>query len=453
MAVNNTVKIGEEPIRDIRLLPKGKVLLLGFQHTFAMFGATVLVPLLTGLNINTALLMAGAGTLIFHLFTKGKVPAFLGSSFAFIGGYNLVAPLVDGKADPHKIAIASGGVFFAGLVYLILAGLIKFFGTRRVMRFFPPVVTGPIIIAIGLTLSPSAVANASTNWLLAIIAISVVIICNIWGKGMLKIIPIIMGIGCAYVVALLTNSIDFSSFANIKVLDWPVEPSKFMVFDLSAILTIVPISLATMMEHIGDISAISATTGENYIADPGLHRTLMGDGIATSFSAIFGGPANTTYGENTGVLVLTKVHDPRIVRLAAVIAIILGCFPILSSFIQTIPAAIIGGVSLILYGMISAIGVRNLVESKVDFTKSRNLIVAATILVVSLGFKNGVSFQVNSVTITLSSIALSALLGIALNAILPGKDYVFTEANPKETGVNFSAVDTTMEGHGDTEEA
>lgn len=452
MATNNTVKIGEDAIRDIRLLPKGKVLLLGFQHTFAMFGATVLVPLLTGLNINTALLMAGAGTLIFHLLTKGKVPAFLGSSFAFIGGYNLVAPLTDGKADPHNIAIASGGVFFAGLIYLLLAALIKFFGTKRVMRFFPPVVTGPIIIAIGLTLSPSAVANASSNWLLALVAIAVVVICNIWGKGMFKIIPIIMGIGCAYIVAVLTNAVDFSSFEHVKMLALPVDPEKFIAFDLSAILTIVPISLATMMEHIGDISAIGATTGENYIADPGLHRTLIGDGLATSFSAIFGGPANTTYGENTGVLVLTKVYDPRIVRLAAVIAIILGCFPVLSSFIQTIPAAIIGGVSLILYGMISAIGVRNLVESKVDFTKSRNLIVAATILVVALGFKSGLSFQVKSVTITLSSIALAALLGIILNAILPGKDYVFKESKPKDTGVNFSAVDTSMEGHGYVEE-
>lgn len=282
MATLSKVKIGDEPIRDISVLPKSKILLLGFQHTFAMFGATVLVPILTGLNINTALLMAGAGTLIFHLFTKGKVPAFLGSSFAFIGGYNLVAPLVNGKADSHQIALASGGVFVAGLVYLVLAGLIKAFGTRKVMRFFPPVVTGPIIIAIGLTLSPSAVGSASKNWLLAIVAIAVVVICNIWAKGMLKIIPIIMGIGVSYILAVLTNNVDFSAFQHIQWLALPVEPSKFMAFDLSAILTIVPISLATMMEHIGDISAISATTGENYIADPGLHRTLMGDGIALS---------------------------------------------------------------------------------------------------------------------------------------------------------------------------
>lgn len=451
MATLSKVKIGDEPIRDISILPKSKILLLGFQHTFAMFGATVLVPILTGLNINTALLMAGAGTLIFHLFTKGKVPAFLGSSFAFIGGYNLVAPLVNGKADSHQIALASGGVFVAGLVYLVLAGLIKAFGTRKVMRFFPPVVTGPIIIAIGLTLSPSAVGSASKNWLLAIVAIAVVVICNIWAKGMLKIIPIIMGIGVSYILAVLTNNVDFSAFQHIQWLALPVEPSKFMAFDLSAILTIVPISLATMMEHIGDISAISATTGENYIANPGLHRTLMGDGVATSFSAIFGGPANTTYGENTGVLVLTRVYDPKIVRIAAVIAIVLGCFPVLSTFIQTIPGAIIGGVSLILYGMISAIGVRNLVESQVDFTKSRNLIVAATILVVSLGFKNGLTFNISSVTITLSSIALAAILGIVLNSILPGKDYIFTVDQPKDTGVNFSGVDTTEKGKGGEE--
>lgn len=446
------VAIGDAPITDIKVLPKSKIFLLGFQHTFAMFGATVLVPILTGLNINTALFMAGVGTLIFHFFTKGKVPAFLGSSFAFIGGYNLVAPVIDGKADVNQLAMASGGIFCAGLIYLVLAALIKAFGIKRVMRYFPPVVTGPIIIAIGLTLSPSAVANASQNWLLAIIAIVTIVICNIWGKGMLKIIPIIMGIFVAYLVAVVTNNVDFSVFNNLQIISMPIYKESIMQFDLSAILTIIPISLATMMEHIGDISAISATTGQNYIADPGLHRTLLGDGIATSVSAVFGGPANTTYGENTGVLALTKVYDPKVMRLAACIAIVLSCVPVLSTFIQTIPTAVIGGVSLILYGMIAAIGARNLVENQVDFTKSRNLIIAATILVVALGFTNGISFTVAGVVINLSGIAISAILGIALNAILPGKDYIFTTANPKDTGVNFSGVDTTRKGHGAPED-
>lgn len=426
-------------IYSVKDIPKYKTIILGLQHAFAMFGATVLVPILTGLSIQTTLLMAGIGTLLFHLITGGKVPAFLGSSFAYITGYSMVAPLTNGVADPADLAKAGGGVAISGLVYLILAAFIRAFGVKRVMRFFPPVVTGPIIISIGLILAPSAINFASNDWLLAVISAGIIIVCNIWGKGMIKIIPILIGVIGSYLVALVLGRVDFSAVQNTPVFGLP--PINPATFDLSAILTIVPIALATMMEHIGDISAISATTGINYIAKPGLARTLAGDGLATSLSAMLGGPANTTYGENTGVLVLTKVFDPLVMRIAAVFAIILSFMPILSQGIRTIPIAVIGGVSLILYGMISAIGVRNVVENQVDFTKSRNLIVAATILVTALGFNavGGLTIPVGNFSINLSGLAIAAILGIILNAVLPGKDYEFTEEEPKETGVQFDA--------------
>lgn len=430
-----------EGIYDAKQLGIPKTLLLGLQHTFAMFGATVLVPLLTGLSVSTTLLMAGLGTLLFHLITKGRVPAFLGSSFAFLGGYAAVAPLKDGAADPVQLAYACGGVFVAGLLYLVVAALIKLFGAKKVMRFFPPVVTGPIIIAIGLILAPSAINNCKTDWILALIAVAIVIVCNIWGVGMIKIIPIMLGVLGSYGLALALGKVDFTAVNQAAWVGLPLNSANFAKFDLSAVITIVPIALATMMEHVGDISAIGATTGENYIANPGLHRTLLGDGLATSFSAFFGGPANTTYGENTGVLALSKVYDPVVMRIAACIAVILSFSPKFSAVVSSIPSAIIGGVSLILYGMISAIGVRNVVENRVDFAKSRNLIVAAVILVSAIGIEyqsvynaagesvisSGIVFSAGDFTITLSGIAIAAIAGILLNAILPGKDYEFKE--------------------------
>lgn len=414
-------------IYSVKGMGVGKIILLGMQHTFAMFGATVLVPLLTGLNVSTTLLMAGLGTLLFHFITKGKVPAFLGSSFAFLGGYAAVAPLIGTQPNVEMLPYASGGVFVAGLVYVVLAACIKVFGVKKVMRFFPPVVTGPIIISIGLILAPSAITNCQENWMLAIIALGVIIICNIWGKGMIKIIPIMLGIIISYIVALIIGEVNFSELTTSEIIALPIQSTAFAKFDMSAIITIVPIALATMMEHIGDISAIGATTGKNYIANPGLHRTLIGDGVATSLSALFGGPANTTYGENTGVLALTKVYDPLVMKIAAVFAIILSFFPVVASLIRSIPVAIIGGVSLILYGMISAVGIRNVVENRIDFTESRNLIIAAVILVSALGFNNigGISFMVASTTINLSGLAIAAIAGILLNAILPGNDYIF----------------------------
>lgn len=426
-----------EGIFNARELGIPKMLLLGCQHMFAMFGATVLVPLLTGLDVSVTLLMAGLGTLLFHVICKGKVPAFLGSSFAFLGGYAAVAPMIDGVPNTEKLPYACGGVFFAGLVYLLLAALIRVFGAKRVMRFFPPVVTGPIIIAIGLILAPVAIQSCSSSWPLAAVAIVTVIVFNIWGRGMLKIIPILLGVATSYIVALCLGMVDFTGVSNANIVGMP----SFMImkFDISAIITIVPIALATMMEHIGDISAIGATTGRNYIVNPGLHRTLIGDGLATSLASAFGGPANTTYGENTGVLAITKVYDPRVIQIAAAFAAVFAFIPKISAVISSIPGATIGGISLILYGMISAIGVRNVVENKVDFSQSRNLIIAAVILVSALGFNatGGLTFPVGQANINLSGLAIAAIIGIILNAVLPGNDYVFNAEEPDEKFSTF----------------
>ena len=436
-----------EPIRDARKLGTPKMLVLGLQHMFAMFGATILVPILVQqyglpLDIQTTLFFAGIGTLFFHVCTKFRVPAFLGSSFAFLGGFSTMANLNTGiyadMSPQDKLAYTCGGIVVAGLLYLALALVIRLVGVKKVMRFLPPVVTGPIIVCIGLTLAPSAVSNASTCWPLALIALATIIIFNIWGKGMFKIIPILMGVVVSYIAALIMNAcgvtvlnaageaiplIDFTAVREASILGLP--PFQMAKFDLTAILVMAPIALATMMEHIGDMSAISATVGQNFIQEPGLHRTLVGDGIATSLAGMFGGPANTTYGENTGVLVLSKVHDPRVIRLAAVYAIVLSFIPKMADIIGSLPSAIVGGVSFILYGMISAIGVRNIVENNVDLTKSRNLIIAAVILVCGLGFSSGITFTVAGTSITLTGLAIAALAGILLNAILPGNDYEF----------------------------
>ena len=422
------------PIRDARTLGTPKMLLLGLQHMFAMFGATVLVPILVQsyglpLSIQTTLFFAGIGTLFFHVCTKFKVPAFLGSSFAFLGGFEAVSQLNVGKfADmtgEEKLPYALGGIVVAGLLYLVLALLFKLVGAKKVMRFFPPIVTGPIIILIGLNLSGTAINNASTNWWLALVAIVVIIVANIWGKGMIKIIPILLGVVVSYIVALIFGQVDFTAMHEAKL----VGLQHFVIakFDITSILVMAPIAIAAMMEHIGDVSAISSTTGKNFIEDPGLHRTLLGDGLATAVAGMFGGPANTTYGENTGVLALSKVYDPRVIRLAALYAIILSFSPKFDALVNSIPAAIVGGVSFVLYGMISAVGVRNVVENRVDLTKSRNLIIAAVIFVSGLGFSSvgGITFTVGSADITLTGLAIAALAGVVLNAILPGNDYEF----------------------------
>ena len=437
------MKHSHQPIYDAQTLGRGKMLTLGLQHMFAMFGATVLVPVLTGLSMSATLLFAGIGTLIFHLLTKMKVPAFLGSSFAFLGGYaSVVAMGADqGMSAAQSLPYACFGVFCAGILYFILAALIAAFGVKKVMRFFPPIVTGPIIIAIGLTLSGSAINNCQTNWWIALLAIVIIIVCNIWGKGMIKILPILLGVLGSYIVAACFGLCDFSAVKEAAWIGFPfkMQDTVFAVFKnpnwgllVSAIITIVPISLATMMEHIGDICAISSTVGKNYLGDPGLHRTLMGDGLATMLASLFGAPANTTYGENTGVLNLTKVFDPRVIRLAAIFAIILSFCPKFSALIGAMPASTIGGVSLVLYGMISAVGVRNMVDNHVDFTSSRNVIVAALILVLAIGIKYGANDALPIGFTTLSGLATAALVGVILNAILPGKDYEFNADTPEE---------------------
>ncbi len=445
------------PIYDARALGTPRMLVLGLQHMFAMFGATVLVPALTGLDVATALLFAGIGTLLFHLLTKGKVPAFLGSSFAFIGGYNAIRTVgtaADGSAIYNNALLpyACFGVLIAGLMYVILAALFKLFGVKKVMRFFPPIVTGPIIIAIGLTLSSSAINNCKGNWLIAVVAIAIVIGFNMWGKGMTKIIPILLGVLGSYIFALIVDPAEretvSTAVANAAWIGVPVNWNS-TVFGLfsgevdtallwSAVFTIVPLSLATMVEHIGDICAISSTVGRNYMTDPGFHRTLLGDGLATSLAALFGGPANTTYGENTGVLALSKVYDPRVIRIAACIAILVSFCPKFAALVSAMPTATIGGVSLILYGMISAVGVRNVVENRVDFTNTRNVIIAALILVLSIGISYSGSIQIGIVS--LSGLAVASIVGIALNAVLPGKDYEFEQEHEGSTSVDLSGA-------------
>ena len=428
-------KMGSEDapdaVYDARKLGVPKMVLFGFQHMFAMFGATILVPVLTGLSVSATLLFAGLGTLLFHFLSQRKVPAFLGSSFAFIAGYAAIAPNGEAELLPY----ACLGVASAGLLYLVLSALFRIFGVRRIMRYFPPVVTGPIVISIGLILASSAIANCETNWIVAIIAIITIIVCNILGRGMIKIIPILMGVVVSYVVAACLGEVDFTQVMEASWIGLPVlwENTIFSLagpqFDAglatTAIITIMPIALATMIEHIGDISAISFTCNRNYIVNPGLHRTLLGDGLATILASLFGAPANTTYGENTGVLALTRVFDPRVVRIAALFAILFSFCPKFSAIIGAMPASVIGGVSLVLYGMISAVGIRNLVENKVNFVNTRNILITALILVLSIGIAysdvGAIVIAIGDVTISLSGLAVGSIVGIVLNIILPGK--------------------------------
>ena len=439
--------VNTDAIYDARALGIPKMVTLGFQHMFAMFGATVLVPALTGLDVATTLLFAGLGTLLFHLLAKGKVPAFLGSSFAFLAGYFAIAP----NGEKELLPYACFGVACAGLMYVILAAFFKAFGTKRVMRYFPPIVTGPIIIAIGLTLSSSAVANCAANWWIALIAILIVIVANIWGKGMIKIIPILLGVLGSYLFAMIIDPAAREALVtNVSSAAWfgiPIhkEATILGLFSgnvdksllVTALVTIVPLSLATMVEHIGDISAISSTCERNFMEDPGFHRTLLGDGLATTLASLFGAPANTTYGENTGVLALSKVYDPKVIRIAAVLAILFSFCPKFAAVISSMPVATIGGVSLVLYGMISAVGVRNVVENKVDFTKSRNVLIAALILVLSIGITYSEAGAVVLGPVSLSGLAVASIVGIVLNAIMPGKDYTFGEDPQGDTSVNF----------------
>ena len=455
----NNPETNRAAVYDAKTLGTPKVLMLGIQHLFAMFGATVLVPAITGLNVSTTLLFAGLGTLLFHLITGRKVPAFLGSSFAFLGGYGAIAPMLadaDGNftvANTAMLPYACFGVALAGLVYLALACMFKAFGASKVMRYFPPIVTGPIIICIGLSLAGSAINNCRVNWLVAFVAIIIVVICNIWGKGMVQIVPILLGVVGSYIFALIVDpGAREAVVAAVSSADWfgiPViwDNTVFSLMSnspdssvlITSAVTIVPIALAAIVEHIGDMCAISSTVGKNFVSNPGLHRTLTGDGIATAVAALFGAPANTTYGENTGVLALSKVYDPMVVRLAAYFAILLSFCPKFAALIVAMPVATMGGVSLVLYGMISAVGVRNVVENQVDFTKSRNVLIAAMILGLAVGvsYNGAIAINLGSVTISMSGLAVAALVGILMNAILPGRDYEFGANEVGDTAVNF----------------
>ena len=398
-----------DAIRDGDYLAPEKKLILGIQHAFTMFGATVLVPIITGLNISVTLFMAGCGTLLFHFICKGKVPVFLGSSFAFIAPILVVA-------DRFGMPYATGGIVIAGLMYLILALLIGKFGPEKVISFFPPVVTGPIIIVIGLKLAPVAIDMSKGHWGLAFVGTAVVIAVSMYAKGFFKVLPVLTGIIVGYLVAIMIGAVDFTPIAEAKWLGWPT----FTVakFNWTAIMIIAPVAIATMVEHIGDILAIGATVEKNFVIDPGLNRTLIGDGLATSLSAMFGGPANTTYSENTGVVALTRVYNPVVMQIAAIFAILMGVVPKLGAVISTIPTPVVGGISIVLFGMIAAVGVRTVVEHKVDFSKSRNMLISAVVLVLGIGGAV-LSIPLGDGKVEVAGMALGAIVGIILNKLLP----------------------------------
>lgn len=406
----------------------GAKAVLGLQHMFAMFGATIVVPAITGLDPAVALFTAGGGTLLFHFITKRKVPVFLGSSFAFMLAMQYV---VQNEGKEY----ATGAVIVAGACYLLFALLAKVIGPDRIKKLFPAIVTGPVIVVIGLTLAPTVILNDITGdfvgglfwtkWVVAASVVVTVVVVSIFIKGFFKLLPVLCGLAMGYIVALLLNAfvpvpegtaalMNFAPFDTAQLIQLPAFhlPS----FSLSSILIIAPISIATFMEHIGDITTNGAVVGQNFFEDPGLHRTLIGDGIATMFAGLIGGPANTTYGENTGVLAVTKNYNPQILRIAACYAVVLSVIGYFGAFLQTIPGPIIGGMSIVLFGMIAAIGIRTMAEAHVDFTSSRNLLILSITLVVGIGVTIPVSEG-----FTVSGVALAAFVGIILNAVLPEK--------------------------------
>ncbi|GLV48551.1 uracil permease [Thermus sp. LT1-2-5] len=390
-------------------------LILGLQHTVAMFGATVLVPLLTGLNPAVALFTAGVGTLVFHLATGRMVPVFLGSSFAFI------APILAAKEAGFSLAAVGGGIVAAGLVYALFALLVLLIGSERVRQVFPPVVTGPVIVVIGLTLAPVAVGMAAKDWLLAVATFLGAVVSAVFLRGLFQMIPVLLGVGVGYVLALLLGRVDLRPLQEAP---WFGLPAFTLAsFEWGAILLIAPVAFVTVMEHIGDILTNGRVVGKDFFVRPGLHRTLLGDGLATSLAGLLGGPANTTYSENTGVLAVTKVYEPVVLRIAAVFAILLSFSPKLAALLQTLPQGVLGGISMLLFGMIASVGIRTLAEAEIDFTHSRNLIVVSAILVLGLGgaVANLGTVQVAGAAVPLkvSGMALAALAGVVLNLLLP----------------------------------
>lgn len=394
--------------------------ILGLQHVLAMFGATVLVPFLTGMNPSIALLAAGAGTLLFHFCTKGIVPVFLGSSFAFIGAISLVL-----KAE--GIGAVKAGVMGAGVIYMLMSLMIQKFGVEKIKSFFPPIVTGPIIMVIGLRLSPVALgmigyANGAFDLkslaIASVVIISMIVI-SVLEKSFFRLVPILISVTLGYLISIPAGLVDFHAISEASWLGFSPEALRDLTampkFSLSGILAIAPIAMVVFIEHIGDITTNGAVVGKDFFKNPGIHRTMLGDGVATMFAGIIGGPANTTYGENTGVLAVTKVYDPAVLRIAAVYAIALSFIGKFGAVLQTIPAPVMGGISVILFGMIASVGVRTLIEAELDFGHSRNLLIASLIFVLGIAIDNVVIWK----TVSLSGLALAALVGVVLNKILP----------------------------------
>ena len=405
--------------REVNLI-NAKKLILGIQHVLAMFGATVLVPFLTGLNPSLALLAAGLGTLIFHLVSKRIVPVFLGSSFAFIGALTLVL-----KQD--GIGAVKGGVICAGFVYVFMSIIIKVFGVEKVKSFFPPIITGPIIMVIGLRMSPVALSMSGysdgkfevKSLIIALSVLVTMIVVSILGKSFFKLVPILISVIVGYLVSMCFGIIDFTPIHAANWIGFSKEALSDLtavpVFRLSSIIAIAPIAFVVFIEHIGDITTNGAVVGKDFFKNPGIHRTMLGDGLATIAAGLLGGPANTTYGENTGVLAVTKVYDPSILRIAACYSIFLSIMGKFGAVLQTVPQPVMGGVSIILFGMIASIGVRTLIDANLDFGHSRNLILSSLILVLGISIDNIVIWN----TVSVSGLAVSALFGVILNKLLP----------------------------------
>lgn len=402
-------------------LSNQKKLILGIQHVLAMFGATVLVPFLTGLNPSIALICAGVGTLLFHSVTKGIVPIFLGSSFAFISSIALVY-------KNSGMAILKGGIISAGLVYVIMSLIILKFGVERVKSFFPPIVIGPVIMVIGLRMSETAINMAIINnntgtydyryiIVSTVVVISMIVI-SMLEKSFFKLVPILISVMLGYILSIWFGLVDFEAIKQAPFFGLSHQAFQELItipkFDLSGIIAIAPIAIVVFIEHIGDVTTNGMVVGKDFFKDPGIHRTMLGDGLATMVAGLLGGPANTTYGENTGVLAVTKVYNPEILRIAAIFAILLGLLGKFGAIIQTIPTPVMGGISIILFGMISSIGLRTVVNEKIDFSSSRNLIIASIIFVVGIGVNNIPIYG----NLTLSGLSLCALLGIVLNKVI-----------------------------------
>lgn len=384
-----------------------KRIVVGIQFLFVAFGATVLVPLLINIDPAVALFTAGIGTLIFHFITKGKVPVFLGSSFAFI------APII-AATKIYGYPGTLGGIIAVGIVYGIVSAVIKLWGLRVIEKIFPTVVVGPVIMIIGLSLASVGVDMAKTNWLIALAVLGSAITIVIFGKGMLKLIPIFIAIIIGYFISILSGIVDFSS---VKEAAWFALP-KFTTpeFNWGAIIYMIPVAVAPIIEHIGDMYAIGGVAEKEFVKEPGLHRTLLGDGIATAFAGFFGGPPNTTYSEVTGAVALTKIVDPRVLRIAAVTAIVFSLVGKISAILKTIPQAVLGGIMLLLFGMIASIGIKTLVDAKTDFSKTRNQVIVSIVLTIGIG-----GAQISYGNFSLAGIGLASIVGVLLNLILPNK--------------------------------